>query len=399
MNLKKQLRHLYAYSFASCLRLANAVWVVLLLGRGYSLWQVGLAEGIFHVVSLVAEIPSGMAADLMGRRRSLAVSGVLAMLSGVVMAFSHNFALVCLSMACSALSYNLISGTQEALAYDSLKQAGRSEEYLQIDANVGMLQTFGDLISDCCSLLISVLSFTAFYLLDGAVGLLRVAAALGLSEPVVTARQAERISHPFAGLGRRLRLHITQTADFLRGNHRVARCIAANALINLPCYLTQMYLQQRLSELGFPAMLLGLPLLALALGRWLGIIVGRRLHPRSLLRLYAACALAGGLGTVLAGAAPAAPAVFGALVSAIAVDVWYLHVQKSLNDAYPSDQRATLVSVDSMAYSVLMILASPVTGWIGDAAGTAGAGLCAVGAVLLLAAAGSAVCALVRKAR
>ena len=42
----------------------------------------------------------------------------------------------------------------------------------------------------------------------------------------------------------------------------------------------------------------------------------------------------------------------------------------ALNDDFPSDQRATLVSVNSMAYSLLMIAASPVAGAVGDALGT-----------------------------
>ena len=53
------------------------------------------------------------------------------------------------------------------------------------------------------------------------------------------------------------------------------------------------------------------------------------------------------------------------------------------NDAIPSDRRATLISVDSMAYSVLMIPASPLIGLIADATGRAGAGLCALGALVL----------------
>jgi hypothetical protein len=63
-----------------------------------------------------------------------------------------------------------------------------------------------------------------------------------------------------------------------------------------------------------------------------------------------------------------------------------LHLQNRLNGLYPSDQRATLVSVNMMAYSMLMIIASPVVGWIGSAMGSAGAGLCALGVLIALSA-------------
>ena len=75
-----------------------------------------------------------------------------------------------------------------------------------------------------------------------------------------------------------------------------------------------------------------------------------------------------------------------------------LNVQRRLNELYPSDQRATLVSVNSMVYSVLMIAVSPLTGWVGDAAGSAGAGLALLGGGLLLGALCAAL-ALLRRAR
>ena len=122
MNLNKQLFRLNAFGFFACLRIPDAVWVVLLTARGFSLWEIGLAEGIFHIVGLVGEIPSGMAADLLGRRRSLAMAGICGMVSALLMAFSTSFVHVCLSMVFSALASNFISGSDEALLYDSLLQ-------------------------------------------------------------------------------------------------------------------------------------------------------------------------------------------------------------------------------------------------------------------------------------
>lgn len=387
-NLKKQLRILYGYSFASCLRITTAVWVVLLAARGFSLWQIGLAEGIFHIVSLLGEVPSGMAADLMGRRRTLALSGVLGALSSLAMISGAGYGWICLSMGLSALSYNLISGTQEAITYDSLVAVAREQEYLQIDANCCQLQTLGNALSDLCSMLAGVLSYVGFYLADACITLSRTALALALAEPVVTERQAASHKNPFAGLKGRFFEHLSTTLLFLRQNPAVLQKIMANALISLPGYLTLMFLQQRLTELGTPVMLLGLPILAVELAGMAGIAVGRRLRIARLRPFYALCTLLCGLGTVCAGLAPLWAAVAGAMLATACFNAWFLHSQKSLNAAYPSDQRATLVSVDSMAYSVLMIAASPLTGLLGDAAGTAGAGLAALG--LLLAAAGGA---------
>ena len=132
--------------------------------------------------------------------------------------------------------------------------------------------------------------------------------------------------------------------------------------------------------------LLGVVLMVCEVGYPLGCWIGGRLRPRRLGWLYAVCTAGCGLCTLAMGAAPLAGAVAGGAGFAMFGTIWSLHARKRLNDWFPSERRATLISVDSMAYSLLMIPASPLTGWIGDVAGSAGAGLMALGAVLLAAA-------------
>ena len=134
MHIKRQLIFLHIYNFLFSLRIADGVWVVFLLSRGFSLAQVGIAEGVFHIVSFLFEVPSGMLADLMGRKRTLALSSLFGIVSALSMAFSQNFVGVCVSMVFQALMYNLCSGTQEALTYDSLKAVGQEGSYLKRNA-------------------------------------------------------------------------------------------------------------------------------------------------------------------------------------------------------------------------------------------------------------------------
>lgn len=386
MSIQRQLQKFYAFGLFSCLRIPDAVWVVLLTARGFSLWQVGLAEGIFHLVSLLAEIPSGMAADLIGRRRTLAAAGLCGVVSALLMAFSNGFFGVCLSLAFSALACSLISGSDEALLYDSLLQANRREDYISVNARYAQVQNLGSILSNAASLLAGLLSYVGFYLLDAAVCLVRACTAWSLTEPVVTETQASRQAHPFRDLGPRFREHVARAADFLRSYPRAALLMGAGAILDLPGFLTLMFLQQRLNDLGLSPMWLGLPVMAISLARIAGVSLGQRLHPKGLRPLYILCALTVGLGTISAGGAPMVPAVLGAMTAAGGMEVWRLHAQNRLNGLFPSDQRATLVSVDAMAYSLLMIAASPLVGWLGDVGPTSGTGLMALG--LLVATAG-----------
>lgn len=134
MNPKRQLLFLNLYNVLFSLRIADGVWVVFLLARGFSLVEVGLAQSVYSLISFVGEIPSGMAADLLGRKRTLAAAGLCGVLASLLMAFSQNLFGICVSMAFQALMFNLRSGTQQALAYDTLKAVSREREYPRANA-------------------------------------------------------------------------------------------------------------------------------------------------------------------------------------------------------------------------------------------------------------------------
>ena len=384
LNLKKQLACIYTSDFFSGLRITDAVWVALLAARGFSLWEIGLAESVYHIVSLFCEVPSGMAADLLGRRKTLLSGGVLTVTCNLLMAFAPNLFTICLAMGLNALAMTMFSGTFTALVYDSLKTEGREDEYIQVSANSSQISMLANAIGSLASLLKRFLGFAGFYLLSAAFEGVSTAALALMEEPIVTKSQASREKHALRALPEQFRQLVRDSLHVLHTCPMAVKLIASSALISVPSYLTKMFLQQRLVELGWPTELLFLPLLLGGLACVAGTEIGRRVRCRSMRRLYMACALLCGVGTLLVGAAPAWGGLFGMMLVQGVLEVYLLHESQKLNDAIPSDQRATLISVDSMAYSLLMIPASPLVGAVGDAFGQAGAGLALLGGVIVL---------------
>ena len=384
LNLKQQLRCIYISDFFSGLRITDAVWVALLAARGFSLWEIGLAESVYHIVSLFCEVPSGMAADLLGRRKTLLSGGVLTVTCNLLMAFAPNLFTICLAMGLNALAMTMFSGTFTALVYDSLKTEGREDEYIQVSANSSQISMLANAIGSLASLLKRFLGFAGFYLLSAAFEGVSTAALALMEEPIVTKAQASREKHPLHALPEQFRQLVRDSLHVLRTCPMAVKLIASSALISVPSYLTKMFLQQRLVELGWPTELLFLPLLLGGLACVAGTEIGRRVRCRSMRRLYTACALLCGVGTLLVGTAPAWGGILGMMLVQGVLEVYLLHESQKLNDAIPSDQRATLISVDGMAYSLLMIPASPLVGAVGDAFGQAGAGLALLGGVIVL---------------
>lgn len=90
-NIKKQISKLYLVTSIGYFQIAGASWVALLAMRGFSLLEIGMLESIFHIVSCLFEIPSGVAADVFGRKKTMVLSQLASLLSSVMMILSKDF--------------------------------------------------------------------------------------------------------------------------------------------------------------------------------------------------------------------------------------------------------------------------------------------------------------------
>ena len=356
---------MYLYEAAFSFRMVDAVWVIFLLERGFSLMEVGVAEGVYHVTSMIFEVPSGMAADLFGRRKTLILSGVAGMCSAFFMTFTGRRGFIYCGMFFSALSLNLASGTEEALIYDSLLEAGCEEKYKKIWANFSMIARTAGAFACLASPVAVMIGFRYTYYISAALYLCTILFVLPVREPAVTERtevQYIRMKHQ---LGRRWKQHILGTVVFIRENPKTMLKLLADAAIACPCYLIMMYLQEHLVNCGWPKSFIGIPMVLIPLAGAFGTRIAaksRNMLPKALLL----CGLAGGIGTCLVGSNALVIVLIGACIQRMSEGFSEITVSESVNRDFSSDYRATLVSVGSMCYSVLMVAASPATGFIGE---------------------------------
>lgn len=68
-RLKNNIKKLLLIDSVGNIMIANASWVALLAVRGFSMVEIGFAECIFHIASMIFEIPSGAIADVFGRKK------------------------------------------------------------------------------------------------------------------------------------------------------------------------------------------------------------------------------------------------------------------------------------------------------------------------------------------
>lgn len=109
----------------------NAIVTLFYLHRGLTIDQVVWLSGIFGAALLVAEVPTGYMADRFGRKATLLAGVALLAASNLIHWFAFGFPAFAVAFVVMAFSKACFSGTEEALLYDSLREAGREGEMLR----------------------------------------------------------------------------------------------------------------------------------------------------------------------------------------------------------------------------------------------------------------------------
>jgi len=114
------------------------VLAILFLDLGLTLSEFGALNAIWAVTILLAEVPSGALADLVGRRKLLNVAAALMVLEMLVLLLAPRdaglwlFGFCALNRVLSGLAEAAASGADEALAYDSLDEPKDWDEVLEV---------------------------------------------------------------------------------------------------------------------------------------------------------------------------------------------------------------------------------------------------------------------------
>lgn len=368
LKIKKQINLLYITSILGNLSITGA-WVAILAARGFSLVEIGLAETVFHITSLIFEIPSGMLADMYGRKKMLLVSHIMAMIGNMIMVFSGGLGLVCLSFVFHALTYNFASGSGDALAYDSLKSVKQEARYEKYSSNQMIIYRVGTAISTLCAGAALFMGYRLAYLLSALTHVVTFLVTCGLVEvkveEVVHTKAKETRSldkHVLTCLLKELARYFINSLLFLKNNPKAAKLMFANSFVGAVDILLLFFLQAKLSLAGLPDWGLGIALFLMEMGGIAGAKLILKVKRVQYKVIFVFCASIVVLGVFLEHFGIVPVMVLGGFLSAMADDALQIRTDARLQDLFPSKERATLISISSFTFSVIMIGLSPLAG-------------------------------------
>jgi len=349
---------LFAIALSGNLFFERAIWIIYLLERGYSLLQVGLLESILHATMVAFEVPTGMVADLWGRKVSIIVGRVLLTVYLVGMVFASSFWLVAACFVVLGLGFTFISGADVALLYDSQKRLGRVGEFTR---SVGLFEaayTISLAFAMGVGGLMQSVSWVLVFGAGAAFQLVAAGACCLLTEVPAGEPTAERPT---------LSAHVREAVSFFRRGSAGRLLLMGMALHAAVVSTYHMFAQSLFARAGLAVAVIS-PLFALESLFSAGMLArAHRLESRWGSRKALLWTL--GLGVLLfplVSAGDAGLTVLAFFLLSVGQNAFYPVANSAINREIPSGRRATLLSVLSFTTSMVIMVLFPCVGSLAE---------------------------------
>ena len=352
----------------------TSFWILFFIQNGLSLLQIGILESIFHGTSLLCEIPSGMLADRFSYKTNLYLARLASIVSSILILFGQgNFWIYALAMMVSAWSYNFDSGTSTAFLYDSAVEAGQKDRYLQISSFLSgvaeVTRTLGTVLAGF--FIHGALAWT--YLIAIGLSFLSIILIYLMKEPMAKREKNESLTFKTIVLQVRKEWHEKPVLFYWMMTYQ---------LVGTLMCMFYFYYQQKISDLaGWQVslvMLIGSGLNLIAV--YVASQIGKKWNSN---RVFPTLVALTGLALLLVFFGTP----FAFLLVYLLTDILYAVYQpiyfNDLQGYLPSSVRATMLSINSMLFSLSMIVIFPLTGWLIDRWGLVAVFL-VLGLILLL---------------
>jgi len=124
LNKNLQYYKFSFYGFFKNLRFFEGFLILFFLDKGISYVEIGFLYSIREITIVLTEIPSGIIADAVGRRRTLVAAFFVYILSFLVFYFSNSFAVMAAAMLLFAFADAFRSGIHKAMIINYLQVNG-----------------------------------------------------------------------------------------------------------------------------------------------------------------------------------------------------------------------------------------------------------------------------------
>jgi len=356
-RLSVNIKNDYIYKFFSAFDITSAIWVLYLGFKGMTLAQIGLLEGIFHITGFISEIPTGALADLFGRKKIIIIGRITSLISAIIMLFSNSFMGFAIGFILSAWGYNLNSGSEEALIYDTLKKLDREEEFLKVNGKINLIIEVSQGLAVFIGGILSQIDFSISYITAVVIGSISLVLSTRFIEVDVIRKENQSIN---------IINHLKQSIDIVKNNKRLLNILIFFPLIYTFSAIVYFYGQQLFNDMEYSRISISIIFLFNGIFSSLGAILSSKIYKKYKSLGWIIISISISVFTIFMGIGKGNLSIVFFLGIGFLTSILQPISSNLINSMVESNQRATIISVESMFYSIMMIILFPICGFIGD---------------------------------
>lgn len=361
-KIKFNLTLINLHALFAGVRFFVPVLYIFLRNKNLSYTEISIIAAGFFGGSLILEVPTGIVSDLYGRRIAIVISSTLFTLSFAILGFGNSFWMFFFGALLAGTGEAFISGSDESLIYDSLKQLGREEEFSGYYGKKMATFMISSAVSAICSWVVYKTEPQNVFLFSACFSLFSIAWAILLTEPSECKRveQADVLRH------------ISEAISFLSRTQKLRWLLVYIVAINMSIEIFFQYLQYFLNDLNLQIKSIGclyaIFFFITASGAGFAFNLQKRIKKQEVIMTVISVLV------LLALSALASIHQVVASVVMIAVIQFSFGFMKPVLNQFVHDQvatsnRATIASLRSLLIGVSIVIVSPMMGLMADSKG------------------------------
>ena len=321
--------------------------------------QVLFINSWFMFWNFVLEVPTGTVADFLGRKISLALGSIIAVIAAAVYISKPDFYSFLAAEFIFAVAYTLQSGADEALAYDSLKVCNQEEQSKRILSGMESYKLTGIIIGTTIGGFIAKFGYDApmrYYMIPAFISFL---IALSLKEPPFKENTTGRISY-FTIL--------KEGGSYFLKNKVLLLLTVELTLTNAFAWGIIWLFQPLLANAGLPVAYYGIVHAGACIGQI--VLLSNVDDLESLIgskrRLLLYATILTGCSFMLLAFTHYLPLVITGIILGFTFCVRIPIFSSYMNKYIPSENRATILSLISMCRTISIVVVNPIIGLLAD---------------------------------
>lgn len=358
MNLEKNIKIYSLYATFSELLILGPILVLFLIAKGLNFTEIMILQSIASISVILFEVPTGAVADKVGRKVSLIFGSILWSISLLTYILGESFLIFAFAEIIFSLGATFKSGADTALIYDTLKNLNKEGEFQRIEGHARSFALYAQAVGSVIAGFVYEVNIFLPMIISIGFMLITIIITLGFKDPPIILDNKRSFYQYYQ--------QIKESGRFIIGHEKIKALILYSMVFFIFYRTGFWYFQPYMEGVDIPVKYFGVIFFIFNI---IAAITSKRSYkimektkPRTLTFM----SLLMIVSFILMSLIHVWIGVFAILLQQMARGLYRPALNKYMNKHIPSEQRATILSFQSLTNNIVVAIAFPFMGILID---------------------------------